>query len=133
MPLSNQNTEIRLFRLNIEVANLAQATSFYAALLGSEGRPQMGGRCYFEAGGVTLQVVETATPQLAAKALYFATSDLDRLHAIAGSLGCLADDRVHGESAGEALVRPWGERSFYCNDPSGNPLCFVEDGTIYSG
>ena len=41
MPLSNQNTDIRRFRLNIVVANLAQATSFYAALLGSEGRPQL--------------------------------------------------------------------------------------------
>lgn len=30
-------------------------------------------------------------------------------------------------------VRPWGERSFYIQDPWDNPLCFVEYGTVYSG
>jgi hypothetical protein len=29
-------------------------------------------------------------------------------------------------------VRPWGERSFYAEDPWKNPLCFVEEGTVYS-
>jgi hypothetical protein len=28
---------------------------------------------------------------------------------------------------------PWGERSFYAEDPWGNPLCFVEEGTFYRG
>jgi hypothetical protein len=30
-------------------------------------------------------------------------------------------------------VRPWGERSFYADDAWGNPLCFVENGTVYPG
>jgi predicted enzyme related to lactoylglutathione lyase len=29
--------------------------------------------------------------------------------------------------------RPWGERSFYCLDPDGNRLCFVDDATIFLG
>ena len=29
--------------------------------------------------------------------------------------------------------RPWGERSFYGLDPSGNPVCFVDDTTLYRG
>lgn len=28
---------------------------------------------------------------------------------------------------------PWGERSFYVEDPWKNPLCFVEEGTVYTG
>jgi catechol 2,3-dioxygenase-like lactoylglutathione lyase family enzyme len=124
---------IRLFRLNIEVGDLERAGEFYGRLLGEEGRPQMGARLYFSAGDVTLQVVEMAQPQLAAKALYFAVGDLDTVHARALALDCLSEDLVHGTPAGDPVVRPWGERSFYANDPWGNPLCFVEEGTIYEG
>jgi predicted enzyme related to lactoylglutathione lyase len=123
----------RLFRLNIEVGALEEATGFYETLLGQTGRPQMGKRVYFDAGGVTLQVVEMPEPHPAAKALYFSVGDLDAVHARASALGCLSPDLVHGTAAGEAVVRPWGERSFYAEDPSGNPLCFVDEGTIYSG
>lgn len=30
-------------------------------------------------------------------------------------------------------VRPWGERSFYCRDPFGNGLCFVDEKTLFTG
>lgn len=123
----------KLFRLNIEVGALDRAIPFYSELLGLEGRPQMGARCYFDAGGVTLQVVEVEPPRPAAKALYFAVADLDAVHVRAEALGCLSDDDVHGTPAGRPVVRPWGERSFYADDPWGNPLCFVDEGTIYRG
>ena len=123
----------RLFRLNLEVGDVDRAASFYGALLGVEARPQMGSRIYFDVGGVTLQVVQVAEPHPAAKALYFAVADLDALHARAASLGCLSAEQVHGTPAGVPTVRPWGERSFYADDPWGNPLCFVEEGTEYQG
>jgi hypothetical protein len=34
---------------------------------------------------------------------------------------------------GEVALRPWGERSFYADDPFGNPLCLVDAGTVFSG
>ena len=34
---------------------------------------------------------------------------------------------------GAIVVRPWGERSFYAEDPTGNPLCFVDDRTLFTG
>jgi len=117
----------------VEVNALDRAAAFYAELLGQEGRPQRGSRCYFSAGQVTLQVVEVEEPQLAAKALYFATDDIEGVHARAAALGCLSGELVHGTPAGEVVVRPWGERSFYAEDPAGNPLCFVDRGTIYVG
>ena len=123
----------RLFRLNVEVGDIDRAASFYAELLGLEGRPQMGSRVYLNAGGVTLQVVQVPEPHSAAKALYFAVADLDTLHARASALGCLSGESVHGTPAGAPTVRPWGERSFYADDPWGNPLCFVEEGTRYEG
>jgi predicted enzyme related to lactoylglutathione lyase len=123
----------RLFRLNVEVGDIDRAAAFYSELLGVEARPQMGARVYLNAGAVTLQVVQAAEPHPAAKAFYFAVADLDALHARADALGCLSGDDVHGTPAGQAVVRPWGERSFYADDPWGNPLCFVDEGTIYAG
>ena len=46
-------------------------------------------------------------------------------------LGALSEELVHGSPGGEIGKRPWGERSFYAEDPWGNPLCFVEAGTTY--
>jgi catechol-2,3-dioxygenase len=123
----------RLFRLNLEVGDIDRAAAFYAELLGLEARPQMGSRVYVDAGGVTLQIVQVPAPHPAAKALYFTVRDLDALHARAAALACLSDEQVHGMPAGAPIVRPWGERSFYAEDPWGNPLCFVEEGTVYAG
>jgi catechol 2,3-dioxygenase-like lactoylglutathione lyase family enzyme len=123
----------RLFRINVEVGDIDRAAAFYGELLGLEARPQMGSRVYLYAGAVTLQVVQVLEPHPAAKALYFAIADLDALHARAASLDCLSPEDVHGMPAGAPVVRPWGERSFYAEDPWGNPLCFVEEGTVYEG
>jgi uncharacterized glyoxalase superfamily protein PhnB len=30
-------------------------------------------------------------------------------------------------------TRPWGERSFYARDPFGNPICFVDEKTVFTG
>ncbi len=124
------------FRLNIEVGNLDEAADFYGTLLGTEGRRQAGSRCYFTCGTVTLQVVDVssfASPHPAAKALYFTVRDLDAIYERAKALDCLSDEDVHGSPGGSISVRPWGERSFYAEDKWSNPLCFVEEGTIYPG
>ncbi len=124
------------FRLNLEVGNMDEAADFYSTLLGLEGRRQAGARCYFDCGGVTLQVVDVSSvrePHPAAKALYFTVSDLEAIFARAKRLDCLSKESVHGVSGGEISVKPWGERSFYIEDKWQNPLCFVEAGTVYPG
>lgn len=123
----------QFFRLNIEVGDLASAQSFYETLSNTKARGQAGQRFYINAGPVALQVLASRTPHPAAKALYFTTVDLDDIHARAASLNCLSQELVHGLQAGEISVKPWGERSFYCEDPWGNPLCFVDVVTVYTG
>lgn len=126
----------QFFRLNVEVADLDKAESFYTKLLGIQGRKQPGRRCYFNCGTVTLQVVDvssTRQPHPAAKALYFTVKDLEGVCERARSLGCLLGEDVHDAPGGGIVVRPWGERSFYAEDPWKNPLCFVEEGTVYTG
>jgi predicted enzyme related to lactoylglutathione lyase len=126
----------RLFRLNIEVGDLKSAVSFYTKLLGVEGRKQAGSRCYFDCGPVTLQVLDVSSssqPHHAAKALYFTVNDLEAVYERARALQCLSSEEVHDAPGGGIVVRPWGERSFYVEDPWKNPLCFVEEGTVYTG
>jgi predicted enzyme related to lactoylglutathione lyase len=126
----------QFFRLSVEVANLEQAIHFYSTLLGVQGRKQPGARCYFECGPVTLSVLDVSSsgsPHSAAKALYFTVKNLEAAFERAKELGCLSQESVHDAPGGGIVVRPWGERSFYAEDPWGNPLCFVEEGTVYTG
>jgi hypothetical protein len=37
------------------------------------------------------------------------------------------------EIEGQIALRPWGERSFYAKDPFGNPICFVDEQTVFTG
>jgi catechol 2,3-dioxygenase-like lactoylglutathione lyase family enzyme len=123
----------QFFRLNVEVGDLDAAVDFYSKLLDLQGRRQPGARVYFNAGPVTLQVVQVQRPHTAAKALYFTVQDLEAAFERAKVLGCLSQENVHDAPGGGIVVRPWGERSFYALDPWGNPLCFVEAGTVYTG
>ncbi len=126
----------QFFRLNVEVGELDAAVAFYGRLLGLPGRRQAGSRCYFRCGPVTLVVLDVSSagrPHPAAKALYFTVRDLDVVFDRAKALGCLSRESVHDAPGGGIVVRPWGERSFYAEDPWKNPLCFVEEGTVYSG
>ena len=134
---AKQSTDVpQFFRLNIEVGDLNAAIAFYTKLLGVEGRKQAGSRCYFNCGAVTLQVLDVSSsrePHCAAKALYFTVNDLEPVYQRARELDCLSAETVHDAPGGGIVVRPWGERSFYCEDAWKNPLCFVEEGTVYAG
>jgi predicted enzyme related to lactoylglutathione lyase len=136
MATKKSNDVPQFFRLSVEVADLDAAIKFYTTLLDVQGRKQPGARCYFEAGPVTLSVLDVSSqgkPHPAAKALYFTVKDLDVAFERAKSLGCLSRESVHDAPGGGIVVRPWGERSFYAEDPWSNPLCFVEEGTVYTG
>ena len=65
--------------------------------------------------------------------IYFAVNDVESFHARARKLNCLSTEDVHGDSAGDLVTRPWGERSFYVHDPWGNGLCFVDETTLFTG
>ncbi|MFN2514096.1 MAG: VOC family protein, partial [Pyrinomonadaceae bacterium] len=88
-------------------------------------------------GPVILALVDVVAGGEEAKPLpdkiYFAVTDLEQFHARATATNCLSTEDVHGDSAGEIVVRPWGERSFYAHDPWGNGLCFVDEKTLFTG
>lgn len=127
-----------IFRVILPVSNIDEAAAFYAKLLDDDtGKRVAPYRHYFACGPVVLALVDPQSDGLPVRPnvehLYFSVDDLDAVHARARELGCLSKVDVHGAPAGQIGVRPWGERSFYADDPFGNPLCFVERGTEFMG
>lgn len=130
-----------LYRIILQVDNLDKAEEFYGKLLGDRGRRiPRGSRHYIDCGPVILALVDVngeGIPGLEPKPLpdniYFAVSDVEAVYQRAQELQCLSAEDVHGESAGDLVKRPWGERSFYVHDPWGNGLCFVDENTLFTG
>jgi predicted enzyme related to lactoylglutathione lyase len=137
--MARKNTP-RIFRVLVPAKDLDRSRKFYRTLLGVEGRRVAEGRIYFDCGAVLLGVLDYSSSKAAfsspTEALYFSTRDLETVHRRARKLGCLSPGLLHDDPSsplGQIVLRPWGERSFYAEDPSGNALCFVDQRTLFTG
>ena len=124
----------KMFRMILQVGDVERATNFYARLLAADGRLVGGGRIYFDVGPMILAILKPEKEAVPiAEPVYFAVDDLEAVHARARELGALSSEELHGAEAGAIVRRPWGERSFYAFDPWANPLCFVDETTVFTG
>ena len=133
-------SSIRIFRVIMPVTNIGAATKFYSALLEQPGFRVSNGRHYFDCGGVILALYDAVADgdreavRENAEHVYFAVPDLEAIFARAEQSGGLSEQTGDGNlPMGRIARRPWGERSFYMHDPSGNPICFVDAQSIYHG
>jgi len=121
----------QLFRVALHVTEIETAVLCYELVLGLRGDRVGSGRCYFPCDGAILVCVDPDLEGHGAGAgpntahTYFAVDDLDACFDRARRAGC--------ELVDEPKTRAWGERSFYARDPFGNPLCFVDARTRYTG
>ena len=121
----------RIFRVILPVSSIEAAAKFYTSLLGVQGQRVSTGRHYFDCGGVILACFDPradgddfdARPN--PDHVYLSVDDLEASHRRAKESRC--------SELGPIAKRPWGERSFYCKDPFGNPLCFVDQDTLFAG
>ncbi len=122
----------RLYRVILPVSDINRAQQFYSTLLQIPGKRVSPGRHYFDCDGTILACFDpqadgdnrSATPN--PDHIYIAVSDLEALFARARAAGCRwLEDKI--------AKRPWGEHSFYAKDPFGNPICFVDEKTIFMG
>jgi catechol 2,3-dioxygenase-like lactoylglutathione lyase family enzyme len=129
-----------LFRLVLPSRSLGRSDAFFEELLGLPVDAGVWNRHVFHTGACMLALVDTAghdrahggaprefrpNPDL----VYFAVPDLEACYDRARSLAMHA---LPGEGDG-IRAWPWGERSFYGLDPSGNPIGLVDERTLYTG
>ena len=126
---------MQLFRVILPVDSIDQAVSFYAELLGFPGERVSPGRHYFNCGGTILACYDPVADGDGRgdgwhlhfnQYCYFGVEDLEGVLDRARILDC----RVLGQGISEM---PWGERLFYALDPFGNPICFVDSKTLFTG
>jgi predicted enzyme related to lactoylglutathione lyase len=130
----------RLYRVILPAADMESAVRFYRDLLSDAGRRVSPGRHYFDSGEVILAIVnpradgDERAVQPNQDYVYFAVRDLEAVFARAERLGGLSTEVGDGgQPMGRIATRPWGERSFYMKDPTGNPICFVDEATLFTG
>ena len=121
---------MRAFRVAIPVSNLDRLWRFYETVLEVDADETVPSRLYFHCGDVILAIIDWRVEPLGPfrptpENLYFVTDDVDRAHERATTVGA--------EHLTPVGTRPWGERSFYCADPDGNLLCFVDESTLFLG
>lgn len=122
----------RIFRVILPVSDIDVAAGFYRRLLKQDGRRVSGGRHYFDCGGVIAACFDPrrdgdvfdARPN--PEHVYFSVADLEATFEAARGAGCLQIDP-------QIRTQPWGERSFCAKDPFGNPICFVDEKTVFKG
>lgn len=130
----------RLYRVIVPVDDLSKAVAFYSTLLEDDGMRVSPGRHCFPCGHVVVAMYEPAAdgddrvPRPNFDHVYLAVDDLDATYRRAREVGGLSTATGDGHlPMGEIARRPWGERSFYVNDPFGNPLCVVDAATVFTG
>ena len=120
-----------LYRVIMPVPDIEQGVEFYRKVLDMPGEPVAGAtRHYFRCGATILALANPGEHDIEFRPnvdhVYFAVADLEAAHRRAQDAGA-------PELEDEIATRPWGERCFYCRDPFGNPLCFVDEETLFTG
>ena len=131
-----------LFRVIVPVNDIEAAASFYSTILDQPEKRVSPGRHYFACGGTILACLDAkadgdqATSSPNPQHIYLSEPDLEATYQRCSAAGVNFDDgQIHGggPGMGEIAQRPWGERSFYIHDPFGNPVCFVDEKTTFTG
>ena len=121
---------MRVFRVAVPASDIQRSRRFYEDVLALEADDTVPSRLYFHCGDVILAVIDWTVEPLGSfrpmpENLYFATGELELAHARATA--------AHAGRLTPIETQPWGERSFYCRDPDGNLLCFVDESTLFLG
>jgi len=130
--MSGMRQQARLFRVILPAGDMERSVRFYARVLDDAGERVAPTRHCFHCGAVILAIVDPKGERPDAEArpnpdhVYFAVPDPAAMHARVRAAGAQwVEDRVRR--------RDWGERSFYARDPAGNPICFVDERTAFTG
>ena len=121
----------RLYRVIVPVSDIDAAQSFYERVLEMPGKRVSPERHYFDCEGTILACFNptkfheklAATPN--PEHIYLAVDDLPAALERCRHAGAVLQEEIQ--------THPWGETSFYIEDPFGNQVCFVDRGTMFTG
>ena len=131
----------KLFRVILPVGDIRRAGRFYESVLAQQGQRVSPGRHYFDCEGTILACYDPRADgdgydaKPVPEPVYIAVDDLEATFRRAKDAGATFSSDVVPDVGplGQIAQRPWGERSFYANDPFGNPLCFVSRESVFTG
>lgn len=124
----------KLYRIILPVNDINKAENFYSNILGQPGIRVSTGRHYFNLGGTVLACYDPIGDGdeygegwkfHENQYIYIAVGDLQKVFKKMRNSDC--------KYVGEVEKMPWGETLFYAKDPFENPICFVDENTIFTG
>ena len=123
----------KLYRIIFPVEDIEKAAEFYSNVLNQKGMRVSPGRHYFNIGGTILACYDPKADGDEQgnwkfhenQYIYISVTDLE---AVRNNM-----KKLHCKSLGKIEKMPWGETLFYANDPFGNPICFVDNKTVFTG
>lgn len=128
-------SDVNVFRIIIPVNNIEQATVFYSDVFESSGERVSEGRHYFNLGTLIIAIYDPIADGDSVERkwvlhknhyVYFSAESLENVHEkLLKSICRHVDQKIN--------TMPWGERLFYAIDPFGNPICFVDETTVFTG
>lgn len=126
---------MHLYRIIFPVNDIEKAVMFYSNIFDQEGTRVYANRHYFNLGGTILVCYDPYYEQEDKtqkwvfeknQYIYIAVTNLEKVYEKVINSDCkYLDEKIE--------QMPWGERLFYANDPFGNPICFVDETTIFTG
>ncbi len=126
---------MRLYRIIFPVDDIEKATKFYSNIFGIEGVRVSPGRHYFNLDGTILACYDPVADgdEINSKwsfhenqYIYISVANLEEVFEKIKNAECKYVDE-------QISLMPLGERLFYANDPFGNPICFVDEATVFIG
>ena len=124
----------RLYRIILPVNDIKKAKNYYRMLFDQEGTSVSPGRHYFDLGGTILACYDPKADGddlgdgwkfHENQFIYIAVEDLDYVFKKMNSSDSKYVSKIE--------QMPWGEVLFYARDPFDNPICFVDEKTIFTG
>ncbi len=121
----------QLYRVILPVNDLEKAQSFYNSILGITGSRVSPERHYFDCEGTILACYD---PLMFKEKETFSPNP-ENIYIAVDNLQSSYDKCVNAGANITADIQsyPWGETSFYFDDPFGNQICFVDRETMFVG
>ena len=132
---------VHLFRVIVPVSDIEKAAVFFGKLLGDPGQRVSPGRHYFDCEGTILACYDAKADgdhgetRPLPEPIYLAVDEIEAVYEKAGVAGASFPSEVVPDVGplGQIAQRPWGERSFYMEDPFGNRICIVSRDSVFIG